>query len=391
MNTDIYVKYITYVLRCAVLGEKCGDIPKDINQEFLLRLCRFHKIENIVYLMLRDKLEPDIKAIFEQLYERAVYLQAMQDYYLELVENAFENEGIDYLLLKGKEISSLYPSEDMRQSSDFDIYIGRENAARAKDIMLREGFKIEAYSDANDDHDEYTADKIILCELHRVLIQNKQPWQEECNKIPERLLLCEGTTHRMKMRSEDFYIYNLAHTAKHMKFSGIGIRAFLDMWIIYNRFSDSFDTDYLNEKLRLCHLTEFDKSTKKLCAYWFEDGEADEITVAMSDYVVQSGWVGTYEQAKSTELAENAGVTNSVKAAKLKKYYDIIAVPYESMVYRYPILKKYRFLTPFCRIHRIMRALFKRRDLIKEVSAEMENGDMEKGKAILSLKKSIGL
>ena len=390
MNLDIYVKYITHLLSSTINGSEPDKIPSDIDFEFLFRLCRFHRIENIIYLALQDRLPENAKAIFEQAYEKSVYIQAMQHYYLEAIENAFEAEGIDYLLLKGKEISSLYPTEDMRQSSDFDIYIGRDNSEKAKDIMLREGFEIEAYSDTNDDHDEYIADKIILCELHRVLIQNKHPWQDECNKIPERLERV-GSSHRMKMTSEDFYVYNLAHTAKHMKFSGIGIRAFLDMWIIYNKLKDSFNKDVLSEKLRLANLTEFDINSRKLCEYWFEGKQADETTLAMADYVVKSGWVGTYEQMQSTALAENAGATNSVQYAKFKRYWSILAVPYDKMVIRFPILKKYKLLTPFFHIYRIFRTLFKRRDLIRDINSEMESGDIKTGKAILELKKSIGL
>lgn len=386
----LYVKYITHVLSSIIKGKQIDDIPPKLDLEFLFKLCRFHRIENIIYLALMDKLSDEAKTLFKQAYDRSLYVYAKQHYYLETIENAFENEGIDYLLLKGGEISSLYPTEDMRQSSDFDIYIGRENSSKAKEIMMREGFEIEVYNDNNDDHDEYIADKIILCELHRVLIQNKHPWQEECNKIPERLIRVENS-HRMKMNSEDFYVYNLAHTAKHMKFSGIGIRAFLDMWIIYNKLKDSFDEERLAQTLKKCNLTEFDKNSRKLCEYWFEYKSADETTLAMADYVVKSGWVGTYEQMQSTALAENAGETNSVQYAKFKRYWSILAVPYEKMVIRFPILEKYKFLTPFFYIYRILRTLFVRRDLLRDINIEMESGDMKKGKAILELKKSIGL
>ncbi len=391
MNLDIYVKYITQVLKSAIDGTEPPDLPEGADELFLLNFCRFHKLENIVYLTIKDKLSQKTRQLFENFYNRSLYLQATQQYHLDAVTEAFENNGIDYLLLKGREITSLYPSEDMRQSCDFDIYIGRDNAQRAKDIMLDIGFEILEYSDENDDHDEYIADKTVVCELHRVLIQSWHPWREECNKIPERLNLCEGTKHKMKMTNEDFYAYNLAHTAKHMKYSGIGIRAFLDMWIIKNAYKDKLNYEVLEATLKRCNLSQFDKITRKLCAYWFEDGQCEDIIEAMAEYVAKSGWVGTYEQAKSTELAERAGITSSVKAAKLKKCISIIFSPYEEMQGRYPILKKHRWLTPLCRIHRALRAVIKRRDLIRDITTELENGDMETGKAILKLKKSVGL
>lgn len=50
----------------------------------------------------------------------------------------------------------------------------------------------------------------------------------------------QGTKHCYEMIVEDFYAYNLAHTAKHMKLSDIGIRVFLDQRLIYKKYGDVF-------------------------------------------------------------------------------------------------------------------------------------------------------
>ena len=256
--------------------------------------------------------------------------------------------------------------------------------------MLGLGFEILSYTDS-DEHDEYIANKVAMCEIHPVLIQNNHPWQTECNRIPQRLIKKDEKTHELKMSNEDFYLYNLAHTAKHMKYAGIGIRAFLDMWLIYKNYSDSFNWDYLNEKLKLAKLDKFEKNTRQLCEFWFEGKNADETIRAMAVYVAKSGWVGTKEQEKSTALAESAGKTASVQAAKLGKFKEMFFAPINEMSVRYPILKKHKWLLPFCRIHRALRAIIKRRDVIREVANDLESGDMQTGKAIVALKQKIGL
>ena len=38
---------------------------------------------------LQDKLTNEVKTLFEQAYEKSVYVQAMQHYYLEAIETAF--------------------------------------------------------------------------------------------------------------------------------------------------------------------------------------------------------------------------------------------------------------------------------------------------------------
>ena len=90
MNLEIYEKYITHVLSSTIQGKQPDDIPTEIDMEFLFRLCRFHRIENIIYLALQDKLTSETKTLFERAYEKSVYIQAMQYYYLEAIENAFE-------------------------------------------------------------------------------------------------------------------------------------------------------------------------------------------------------------------------------------------------------------------------------------------------------------
>ncbi len=393
MDLREYAKYLTYILSCAVLGKKPESMPEELDEKVFLELCKFHKLENIVYLTIGDKLSPQGKAFLEETYNRLLFIQATQQYYLDTIEEEFERNEIPYLILKGRELAKLYPSEDMRQSSDFDIYIGRDNSQKARDIMLDLGFDILAYNDHDDDHDEYVADKCVLCELHRVLIQDNHPWQKECNKMPDRMILAEATEYCYKLSLEDFYAYNLAHAAKHMKLSGVGIRVFLDQWLILNKYESEINWDKLNVILDKCNLLEFNKNTIELCKYWFEGETPEDIEKIeeMADYVVRSGWVGTEEQMTATEVAENAGATKSRSIAKIKALWDVLASPYESMVERYSFLRKYKWLTFFCRIHRVFNALFNKRDIVKKVAGEMDKGDMDLGVKLVKFKKSIGL
>ncbi len=393
MITDEQIKYLVKVLRCAVTGEAAPDIPPGLDVERFMNFCRFHKVDNIVYMTVGNSLGDEIKAQYEKLYNQMVMVQAFQQHYLEKTEKTFEENGIDYLVLKGRELARLYPLEVMRQSSDFDIYIRREDASKAKELMLENGFKVVAYSDENDDHDEYSIHTFVLCELHRVLIQSKQPWQEECNNIPERLIRCEGTKHCYRMSDEDFYVYNLAHAAKHIKYSGIGIRVILDQWLIAKKLGDTINWNTVDERLKRAGLCEFNRYVRELYLYWFEGIEpSDKETIKqMERYVVESGWLGTYRQARATEVARQAGKTSSKKVAKLKTYFEIIWVPYEKMAERYPILKQHCWLLPVCRLHKLIRAALFRRETVKSVSARLDEGDMDYGKKALKFQESIGL
>lgn len=384
-----------HLIRCAIRDVIPSEFPTDLNFDGFLEFCKSHKLENLVYIMLKKTdishiAEQDVKKL-ENAYLQTLMITTTQQYYLEQVEKVFEENAIDYLVLKGRELSRLYPSSDMRQSSDFDIHIGEKNSEKAKELMLSIGFSAKSYSE-DENHDEYTINKWVLCELHRVLIQGNYPWKRSCNEIVNNLTLCDGTKHCYKMSKEDFYVYNLAHTAKHMKFSGIGIKAFLDLEIIYQKYKDEFNYEYLNAKLEDCCLTEFEKNARLLCEYWFEENkDVSSIIKQMASYVVSSEWIGTPKQMFATEAAQCAGRTNSKLVAKIKKCVAIVLSPYETMVERYPILRKHKWLTPFYRIRRAISAVIKKRELIKSVTKTIDQTDMDTGKRILEFKRSIGL
>ena len=395
MNIGGYVDYLIHLLRCAIKEENPSNFPEELDFKRFYELCRAHKLENIVYLMLKKTnmagIPEEQAKKLEVAYKQTMMITATQQHYQERVEKAFEENSIDYLVLKGRELAKLYPSSDMRQSADFDMYIGEKNAQNAKDTMINLGFAVKDYSE-DENHDEYVVEPWVLCELHRVLIQGNYPWKKGCNKIVDNLILCNGTEHCYEMSNEDFYVYNLAHAAKHMKFSGIGIKVFLDMQVIYSKYKDCFDYKYLDSKLQACNLKEFEKNARLLCEYWFEENkDASPLIKKMALYVVSSGWVGTVEQMSATEAAEKAGNTNSKPVAKMKKCIDVIMSPYETMVERYPILRKHKWLTPFYRIRRGVSAIVKKRDLIKSVTESIDKTDMDAAKRILDFKKSIGL
>lgn len=69
----------------------------------------------------------------------------------------------------------------------------------------------------------------------------------------------------------------------------------------------------------------------------------------------------------------------------------IIMSPYEDMARRYPILQKHKSLMLFCRIHRAFSAAIYKRELVRSITDELEQGDVEMGKQILRFKKEIGL
>lgn len=208
--------------KSVITGSEIDVKIKDIDQ--LLEITKKHKIDNLIYLAFKKS---GFKGLSENTiynirkgYKHAVAVDAGQDYHLSVVKEALESNGIDYTILKGWAIKSLYPESSMRTAADIDIYVGSENAERVHDIMLNLGYKCSAYGE-NGSTDNYSMDKYSNFEFHRRLISNNYPWKDECNKITDRLIHKHG--HEYVMSDEDFYVFMICHIAKHIKFGGIGI------------------------------------------------------------------------------------------------------------------------------------------------------------------------
>ena len=392
MGLDAYIKYITNLISAFLRGNAVAPFPEKLDASLFFKFCAFHKIQNLVYLALKDTQMPEELAnSLKASYFASLNFMAVQQHYIEMVENAFESAGIDYFVIKGSETAKFYPSVDMRQSSDFDIYIGNEQAERARDIMTGLGFVVDDYAD-DDGHDKYIINHVILCELHRVLVQNDFPWKDECNKIPVRVIKTAGKEHRYEMSIEDAYIYNLAHAANHIKTAGIGIRVFVDLWLMYSKGKDTFDMAYLEEKLEQANLKKFEECARTLFLYWFEGKDTDNSTIlAMADFVAQSGWIGTYNQYASTKLATGTDETASSIDAKLKRYRKMILPSYKELINRYPKAEKQKILVPYYYVFRIFKAVFGKDRGAKNVINEISTADLKEGQYLLKLKEEIGL
>ena len=175
--------------------------------------------------------------------------------------------------------------------------------------------------------------------------------------------------------------------AKHMKYSGMGIKMVVDVWVYLSKYRDLIDKELLDERLREAGLLEFNDNILKLVGYWFSDKQADDNIKNLSAYVISSGNYGTYKQLISTEMGENSGAQGGRAAYYLKTVF----MPYREMCSKYGFLEKLPFLLPFMWVHRAVTAALFRRKNVAAVKNRHDNVDAEYAKQIVDFKKSIGL
>ena len=389
---DIYVNYLINLLKSAILGTEPLKIPEGVELSALFKMAKRHSVANILYNSLAKLDIADKKALssFEQEYARALYLEVKQQYYFEMVCAALEKNNIRYIPMKGIVIKPLYPSPDMRLSGDLDIFIDEENCVRVKQILEQLGFETKVFNESVG-HDEYIIDNAVVVEIHRKLVSNKCPWDEKCQEITTRVCPEEPYQYRYKMSDEDYYLYMIAHMAKHMKYSGAGIKMVLDVWVFLRHYADKLDMDGLSECLKYCGLDKFDANVRALVDYWFNDKEADELTKKLADYIVQSGSFGTHKQLVALEMAQNAMGTENRTISALNYYIKIFFMPYNQMKESYPVLKKLPVLLPFLWVYRAFKTIFFKKEKAEKIKNRYKDANMQYGKELIEFKKQIGL
>lgn len=388
MDFRLYGDYLVHLIKCSIKKTKPNPIPQGIELDGLIALAERHNVANIIYLALRD-LGIENKRLSNACL-LAIFSDAKQQYYLDEIKQSFEKNKIRFLCMKGIVLKGLYPTTDMRTATDMDIYIDDENSEKAQELMTEIGFKTERFNHELQD-DAYTADDIVHVELHRKLISNKCRWDEKCQEIVKRITPKSEGAYEYVMTNEDFYLHMIGHMAKHMKYTGFGIRMVVDVWLYLEKFKSEMDLDMLDERLKYCGLYDFNQAILKLNDYWFNSANASPATLQLADYVVTSGTFGTYEQLISTEAAVNGGKIKSKSVGKLKKILQIVFLPYRNMCTLYPNLRNMPILLPIYWLRRAFDRLLHKRENISKIYKQYDNVDMKLATDIYEFKKGLGL
>ena len=308
--------------------------------------------------------------IFKKWQERCLVLETqstIQQEECQQIIQKFKDREIKVLPLKGCIIKGMYPDPAYRQMGDIDLLIPGKMSELARTIMEEMGYETEFFDERNN-HDVYSKRPLMHVELHRELFEQNNIFYSCYKNVWESLKPVDKDSNEYMFSWEDFYLYMLAHFAKHYYDKGSGIRSVMDIYVFRKKYGDKLDRKYIAGELNRLGLTEFCHKVEKLAEEWFSDETQGKMQRDdnMEAVIFNSGVYGTYEQAMRNRLGNLMTKKTSLKMAKLKYMFSQVFVNYEGMLLGYPILKKYPFLLPGCWIFRIFKVLLVKRDKVKK-------------------------
>lgn len=335
----------------SIRSQVCGaryDIRKDISEDELKALYVLSKQQDMAHIVASELLrqgilgDGEISAKFKKQQMIAVLRYERISYELTEICRVLEEAGVDHIPLKGSVIREYYPEPWMRTSADIDMLVHVEDFDRARDAIVEKlGYSTD---DQKHEHDiSLFAPCGVHLELHFATVEEycAVNAKEVLENIWEFAYLKEGYAHQYLLSDDLFYFYHVAHMAKHYEYGGVGVRFYLDMWLLCRIECDREKREAL---LRRGGLLKFAQIAETLCHIWFDGGEHNAQTLRMQRHVVQNGIYGS---------AENNMAWNQItKGGEQKNALRLIFLPYDQMVVKYPSLEKHKILYPFYHIRR---------------------------------------
>ena len=333
---------IATLLRCAITQETL-PLPEGFDLAQSYALIRRHQMMTLIYagaanckIPLSD---PAMRKLFQD-YGKSMLVDQRQMAEVSRIFAAFEENGIDYMPLKGCKLKALYPSPELRVMSDADILIRMEQYDRIRPIMRSLGFAEKGITD----HELPWEKPTLYLELHRRVIPSyNKDFYSGFGEGWDLAKIQQG--NRYAMTAEDEFVYLFTHFAKHYRDGGIGCRHLVDLWV-YLRANPKLDDAYIRTHLEKLGLQAFYDNILRTINVWFEGGETDTVIDFITEFIISSGsWGALSSKALSRAVRDSQHTTSGAKG-KLRYIRQILFPGVEVLKHKYTILKKAPWTLP---------------------------------------------
>ena len=357
---------------------------ESFNFNQLYRLAKFHSVENFLYYGLSTSGED--QNLLNKIHQNAVFKSAFQDAEQEQLAIMLESNNIKHLFLKGSLMKHLYPSLDMRSMADLDILVEKNSLKKLTPLMKNIGYKVES---TGGNHDVYYKQPFMNIEFHRDMIDESYTMSKYYHNIWDKVQLEKDKNYAYELSIDDFYIYMIAHAAKHYQNGGTGIRSIIDVYIYLNHYKNQLNWDYINNEFKKLKILQFEINVKGLAMVWFNNQPSNESIDSIEAYIFDSGTYGTFSHSVLFKETK-ANKTINKKTLLLKRAFP----PFKTMVRIFPFLKYLPFLLPFLWFYRLIVAILIKRKVVKQQMSIIKNindDDLKKVDVTEAMTEAIGV
>lgn len=333
---------ILTLLKSAIIQQKIA-LPEGFQLQDANDHINQHHIASLIYegALLCNIPQNDIRLLqLFQKYCKALQVSERQLRELERIYNAFEENGIDYMPLKGCKMKALYPKPELRNMGDADILIRTEQYDKIRSVMQ----SLQFTEGEETVHELVWKSDALYLELHKHLIPSyNRDFYGYFGEGWARAKLLRGTQYTMT--PEDEFIFLFTHFAKHYRDGGIGCRHVVDLWV-FLRSHPELDLDYIQTELKKLQLLDFYRNIRRLISTWFEDQESDSRTDFLTEFIFASGSFGQIENRVLSRAVRDANHSVLGFSGKLLYLWQTAFPGIKILREKYTILKKHPYMLP---------------------------------------------
>lgn len=252
---------------------------------------------------------------------------------LQKIETALNEEQIPYIPLKGSVLRNLYPAPEMRTSCDIDVLVYEGDIDRAVAA-------IESATDFEMNHRAYhdisMLNKSVHLELHFSIKENDENLDRVLSRAWEYAIHAEGSRYAFTPEFQLFHV--VAHMSYHFLHGGLGIRPFLDLWLLRNK--TEFDEGKVKDLCQQCGILKFYEECCKLTDVWLGAAEHTETTEMLEDFCLSGGVFGNHEFKNAARQRKHRGLKYILSrvfppASQVREYYSNASDEKHSLLYYY--------------------------------------------------------
>lgn len=348
------------LVRLMINNKKTSALPDGITADDIFKIGSKQDMAPITFCALNTiSPKPDSARWAEyqkRFFDDCMRSEVQMSEYKKLVEYLCRN-GVKVLPLKGCVIKDLYPVPNFRVMSDVDLLYEGVTPKELARLMEKAGYTTESLESGC--HEVFHKLPCMNIEPHRKLVADDSPYKAVLENMFEKAVADKKISNLYHMKPEDLYIHVIIHAAKHFKCSGLGVRPVLDFYVLNQKYSANWDSEYIKKQLESVGLSKFEKKMRDV-AYAFFGDEEMQVSEDMNEFFKGSTY-GDYGNAGREFMSR--GGNSRIEFFLHRTFY-----PYSGMCEMFPILKKCPVLLPFAWIYRIIDVLLHRRENVAMIA-----------------------
>lgn len=375
-------EYLFHLFSCGVFGIPAEPPKKDVDWENIISVASEQSVTYIVGMALKNSDTGCPESIKKRVVastlggslKNVIRLSGI----LEILSR-MERAGIHVTVLKGISVAKYYKNPECRVSADIDLLVSPSSENDALEFLKNEGFRIQPRKPVTN-HSVCTHPELGIAELHISLWENGLEDVVLKNSDIKKLPVKDRQSHYL-----DYDYYELdadinlmlltTHLLKHFVIGGVSMRMIADIALFLKYKSAEADTGLCAEYLKktgyfytmqviLGFAVKYFGFSKE--DFPFEVSENEDDINMLADDLETGGFEGLKEEEErygavyyyrnKSALTESNGKKRIFKilSGNFLSVLHGIFLPVAEMQKIYPVLKKHRWLYPFCMVHRII-------------------------------------